>query len=178
MRIERSGIVSLATSLQRLHQHHHHHTKIMASPGGPPPMPMGPPGPGQQRMQPSPEQIAAMQRQLAIDAQKAGMSVPEFIQKLKADAIRNHQAQQAAAQQQQQHHQRQRQQQHNAQQPTAISRRRIQAQNASVENRCDVTNAGRFHPYVQRRTLSSRVTYVSFFSLLKVIIYSSVICRI
>lgn len=30
-------------------------------------------------MMPSPEQIAAMQRQLAIDAEKAGMSVPEFI---------------------------------------------------------------------------------------------------
>ena len=30
-------------------------------------------------MMPSPEQIAAMQRQLAIDAEKMGLSVPEFI---------------------------------------------------------------------------------------------------
>jgi translocation protein SEC62 len=28
---------------------------------------------------PSPEQIAAMQRQLAIDAEKMGMTVPQFI---------------------------------------------------------------------------------------------------
>ena len=31
---------------------------------------------------PSPEQIAAMQRQIAIDAEKAGMTVPEFIGEL------------------------------------------------------------------------------------------------
>jgi translocation protein SEC62 len=49
--------------------------------------------PGQQ---PTPEQIAAMQRQLAIDAQKNGMTVPEFVEKLKAQA----RAQQQAAQQQ------------------------------------------------------------------------------
>jgi hypothetical protein len=30
-------------------------------------------------MMPSPEQIAAMQRQLAIDAEKMGMTVPQFI---------------------------------------------------------------------------------------------------
>jgi translocation protein SEC62 len=30
---------------------------------------------------PSPEQIAAMQRQLAIDAEKMGMTVPQFIGK-------------------------------------------------------------------------------------------------
>jgi translocation protein SEC62 len=53
--------------------------------------------PGQQ---PTPEQIEAMRRQLAIDAQKAGMSVPEFVQKLKAQAIAQQQAQQQAAQQQ------------------------------------------------------------------------------
>jgi translocation protein SEC62 len=66
------------------------------------PPPQGPPGqnpfnirPGQQ---PTPEQIAAMQRQLAIDAQKNGMTVPEFVAKLKQQAIANAQAQQQAAQ--------------------------------------------------------------------------------
>lgn len=49
--------------------------------------------PGQQ---PTPEQIAAMQRQIAIDAEKNGMTVPEFIAKLKEQAH----AQQMAAQQQ------------------------------------------------------------------------------
>ncbi|CAG8982852.1 hypothetical protein HYALB_00006662 [Hymenoscyphus albidus] len=51
--------------------------------------------PGQQ---PTPEQIAAMQRQLAIDAEKHGMTVPEFVQKLREQAM----AQQQAAQQQHQ----------------------------------------------------------------------------
>jgi translocation protein SEC62 len=60
--------------------------------------------PGQQ---PTPEQIAAMQRQLALDAQKAGMTVPQFVEKLKAQAI----AQQQAAQQQQAMAQAQQQQQ-------------------------------------------------------------------
>ena len=60
--------------------------------------------PGQQ---PTPEQIAAMQRQLAVDAQKAGMTVPQFVEKLKAQAI----AQQQAAQQQQAQAQAQQQQQ-------------------------------------------------------------------
>lgn len=50
--------------------------------------------PGQQ---PTPEQIQAMQRQLAIDAQKAGMTVPQFVEKLKAQAIAQQQAQQKAA---------------------------------------------------------------------------------
>ncbi|KAN0104455.1 translocation protein [Hyaloscypha variabilis] len=66
--------------------------------------PQGPQGnpfnirPGQQ---PTPEQIAAMQRQLAIDAQKNGMTVPEFVAKLKQQqaAIQQAQAQQQAAQQ-------------------------------------------------------------------------------
>jgi translocation protein SEC62 len=35
-------------------------------------------------MMPSPEQIAAMQRQLAIDAEKMGMTVPQFIGELAA----------------------------------------------------------------------------------------------
>ena len=66
--------------------------------------PQGPPGspfnirPGQQ---PTPDQIAAMQRQLAIDAQKNGMTVPEFVAKLKQQqmAMQQAQAQQQAAQQ-------------------------------------------------------------------------------
>lgn len=40
--------------------------------------PQNGPMPGQMP-RPSPEQIAAMQRQLAIDAQKAGMTVPQFL---------------------------------------------------------------------------------------------------
>ncbi|RFU35669.1 hypothetical protein B7463_g635, partial [Scytalidium lignicola] len=62
---------------------------------GPPPIRLQP---GQQ---PTPEQIAAMQRQLAIDAEKAGMTVPQFVEKLKAQAIAQQQQRaQAAAQQQ------------------------------------------------------------------------------
>jgi translocation protein SEC62 len=41
-------------------------------------MPM--PGPGQM---PTPQQIAEMQRKLAADAQKAGMTVPQFIEFIK-----------------------------------------------------------------------------------------------
>ncbi|RMJ14090.1 hypothetical protein CDV36_006227 [Fusarium kuroshium] len=53
----------------------------------PPPQP----GPGQIPMpmpgqRPTPEQIQAMQRQLAIDAEKAGMTVPEFIEHIKRQA--------------------------------------------------------------------------------------------
>lgn len=59
---------------------------------GPPPIRLQP---GQQ---PTPEQIAAMQRQLAIDAEKAGMTVPQFVEKLKAQAIAQQRA--MAAQQQ------------------------------------------------------------------------------
>ena len=47
---------------------------------GPIPMVMGPNGP---MPMPSPEQIAAMQRQLAMDAEKAGMTVPQFIGELR-----------------------------------------------------------------------------------------------
>ncbi len=46
---------------------------------------------------PSPEQIAAMQRQLAIDAQKAGMTVPQFIQHLQQKAREQMMMQQQAA---------------------------------------------------------------------------------
>lgn len=72
------------------------------NPGGPPPQ--------QMRGPPTPEQIEAMQRQLRIDAEKAGMTVPEFIAKLKENAMQQQQqraqaqaqAQAQAAQQQQQ----------------------------------------------------------------------------
>lgn len=53
------------------------------------------PGPGQQ---PTPEQIAELQRRIAADAERAGMSIPEFIEHLKEQRMR---AMQAAAQQQQ-----------------------------------------------------------------------------
>lgn len=56
-----------------------------------PPNPQGfTPQPGQQ---PTPEQIEAIRRQLTIDAQKAGMSVPEFVQKLRQQAMAQQQAQ-------------------------------------------------------------------------------------
>ncbi|KAM0123295.1 hypothetical protein ACHAO1_011327, partial [Botrytis cinerea] len=50
-----------------------------------------------QGQQPSPEQIQAMQKQLAQDAEKAGMPVAEFVAKIRAQ-----QAQQQALQQGQQ----------------------------------------------------------------------------
>jgi translocation protein SEC62 len=52
--------------------------------------------PGQQ---PTPEQIEAIRRQLAIDAQKAGMSVPEFVQKLRQQAMAQQQVTMATQQQ-------------------------------------------------------------------------------
>ncbi|SPJ70782.1 related to translocation protein sec62 [Fusarium torulosum] len=57
----------------------------------PPPQPGPQPGPGQIPMpqpgqRPTPEQIQAMQRQLAIDAEKNGMTVPEFIEHIKRQA--------------------------------------------------------------------------------------------
>ncbi|KAK5660486.1 hypothetical protein OQA88_13034 [Cercophora sp. LCS_1] len=61
----------------------------------------GQPMPGQMQGMPSPEQIAAMQRQLAIDAEKAGMSVPQFIEHLKRQAMEQQQARMQAMQQQQ-----------------------------------------------------------------------------
>ncbi|AEO60624.1 hypothetical protein MYCTH_2310016 [Thermothelomyces thermophilus ATCC 42464] len=72
-----------------------------------PPPPQGPQGPhgpqgGQMPpMMPSPEQIAAMQRQLAIDAEKMGMTVPQFIEHLKRQAQERMHAQQQQQQQQQ-----------------------------------------------------------------------------
>ncbi|KAL2135745.1 hypothetical protein VTI74DRAFT_7115 [Chaetomium olivicolor] len=56
---------------------------------------------------PSPEQIAAMQRQLAIDAEKMGMTVPQFIEHLKRQAAERMQAQMQQQQQQQGQHQHQ-----------------------------------------------------------------------
>ncbi|KAF2265967.1 translocation protein [Lojkania enalia] len=61
---------------------------------GPPP-----PQPGQQ---PTPEQIAMMQRQLQMEAEKRGISVQEYVQQLKAQAMQQHQAQMRAQQAQQQ----------------------------------------------------------------------------
>lgn len=52
--------------------------------------------------QPTPEQIAIMQRQLAEQAQKAGMSVPEFVKKMQQAQQAQQQQAQAAQQQQQQ----------------------------------------------------------------------------
>ncbi|KAH9844947.1 translocation protein sec62-like [Teratosphaeria destructans] len=60
------------------------------------PLPGGPLRPGQQ---PSPEQIQAMQRQIAAEAQKAGLTVPQYIERIKAQAM---QQQQLRMQQQQQ----------------------------------------------------------------------------
>lgn len=75
-----------------------------AGPGGPGPqiqMQFGPPGPGGQR--PTPEQIQAVQRKIAEDAQKAGMTVPQFIETLKKQAqeraVQMRMAQQQAQQQ-------------------------------------------------------------------------------
>lgn len=59
----------------------------------------GPPMPGQM---PTPEQIAAFQRQIAIDAEKAGMSVPEFIEHIKAQQMAARQAYMQQQMQQQQ----------------------------------------------------------------------------
>ncbi|KAI0014386.1 translocation protein [Xylariaceae sp. FL0662B] len=67
----------------------------MASPNaGPMPIPVGPGG-----QMPSPQQIAAMQQQLAVEAQKHGMTVQQFVEHIKAQRIA--QLQQAQRQQQQ-----------------------------------------------------------------------------
>ena len=57
----------------------------------------GPPG----SAPPTPEQIAEMQRQLAAEAEKHGLTVPEYIEQLKAQAMAQHQAQMRAQQEQQ-----------------------------------------------------------------------------
>ncbi|KAI3549274.1 Sec62 family protein translocation protein [Colletotrichum melonis] len=72
----------------------------MPMPGPMGPMQMGPNG----QPMPSPEQIAAMRRQIEADAQKAGMSVPDFLNHLRQQAM---QQQQMAMRQQQQQQQQQ-----------------------------------------------------------------------
>lgn len=64
------------------------------------------PQPGQQ---PTPEQIQMMQRQLAAEAEKHGISVQEYVQRLKAQAMAQHQAQMQAQQRAQQQQQQQQQ---------------------------------------------------------------------
>ena len=61
--------------------------------------PQPPPGGGpfpplQPGQQPSPEQIRQMQAQLAAEAQKAGMTVPQYVERLKAQAMQQHQMRQ------------------------------------------------------------------------------------
>lgn len=46
---------------------------------------------------PSPEQIQMMQRQIAAEAQKAGMSVPDFVEHVKKQQMMRMQQQRAAA---------------------------------------------------------------------------------
>ncbi|QIX00906.1 hypothetical protein AMS68_006423 [Peltaster fructicola] len=69
----------------------------MAQPQGQPMMGGPQLQPGQQ---PTPEQIQQMQAQLAAEAQKAGMTVPQFVEKLKAQAMQQHQMRQQQQQQQ------------------------------------------------------------------------------
>ncbi|KAM3429820.1 hypothetical protein MY4824_008045 [Beauveria thailandica] len=71
----------------------------MSAPPPPPQQPQGGmPMPGQQ---PTPEQIAELQRRITEDAQKAGMTVPEFIEHIKRQRLQA--MQQAQAQHQHQH---------------------------------------------------------------------------
>ncbi len=63
----------------------------------------------QQAQQPSPQQLQQIQQQLAAEAAKRGMTVPQYVEQLKAQALRQHQAQQAAAAQGQQQKQGQQQ---------------------------------------------------------------------
>ncbi|KAK4449923.1 translocation protein Sec62-domain-containing protein [Podospora aff. communis PSN243] len=58
------------------------------------------PGPGQMPM-PTPEQIAQMQRQIAADAEAAGMTVPQFIEQLKRQAMEQQRMRQQMMMQQQ-----------------------------------------------------------------------------
>lgn len=53
--------------------------------------------PGQK---PTTEQIQAMQRQLAIDAEKHGMTIQQFVEKIKAQALAQQQMQKQMGQQQ------------------------------------------------------------------------------
>ena len=74
-------------------------------PNAPPPGAIPMPAPGQR---PTPEQIAEIQRRVAADAEKAGMSVPDFIEHIKKQAMEQ---QRMRAQQMQQQQQQQQQQQ-------------------------------------------------------------------
>lgn len=62
--------------------------------------------------QPTPEQIAEMQRQLVEEARKNNMSVQQYVEVLKAQAMRQHQEQMRMQQQAQQQGQGQQQHQH------------------------------------------------------------------
>ena len=66
-----------------------------AIPPGAIPIPMGPGG-----QMPTPQQIAAMQQQLAAEAQKHGMTVPQFVEHIKAQRIAQIQRMQQQQQQQ------------------------------------------------------------------------------
>ncbi|KAF1850479.1 translocation protein [Cucurbitaria berberidis CBS 394.84] len=71
--------------------------------GGPPqgiPIPMGPNG-----ERPTPEQIRQIQQQLAAEAEKHGISVQEYVQRLREQAMAQQQAQMQAQQQAQQQQQ-------------------------------------------------------------------------
>ncbi|KAF2732187.1 translocation protein, partial [Polyplosphaeria fusca] len=74
--------------------------------------------PGQQ---PTPEQIQEIQRQVAAEAQKLGISVPEYIERIKAQAMQQHQAQMRAQQQAQQQQQQPQLQQRAPPKPDAIA---------------------------------------------------------
>ena len=68
--------------------------------GGPPqgiPIPVGPNG-----ERPTPEQIRQIQQQLAAEAEKLGISVQEYVQRLRQQAMAQQQAQMQAQQQAQQ----------------------------------------------------------------------------
>ena len=69
-------------------------------PGGQPGGPAGLPMP--QGIRPTPEQLQEIQRRIAADAEKAGMSVPEFVEQLKKNAIEQRMRMMAQQQAQQQ----------------------------------------------------------------------------
>ncbi|CAK4033853.1 Translocation SEC62 [Lecanosticta acicola] len=60
---------------------------------------MSAPPPLQPGQQPTPEQIQQIQQQIAAEAQKAGLSVPEYVERMKAQYARQAQAQQQQQQQ-------------------------------------------------------------------------------
>lgn len=88
----------------------------MSAEGAPPPPPQeGPPPPqgipiniqGPNGQQPTPEQIRQIQQQLAAEAEKHGISVQEYVQRLREQAMAQQQAQMRAQQQAQQQQQQQ-----------------------------------------------------------------------